>query len=227
MSILPNPEEYTQMPEDEAHLEALRNAAAKKAGKKRKEPVMLAKEGPLAAVRESDAWRTPRLVFDHYDAIYGFELDAASRGADALCQKWMGPDHPGIDMRDALAWRREEGCPINGPIWLNPPYSQAGGGLTNWMLLAADWGQFVPVVALVPATPSTSWFEEAMRNAYQIDLFKSRVAFNTPAGKPSKSPRGDVCAFHFLPHTEGPARLRYVDLQLEEGLRIANEETPW
>lgn len=195
---------------------------------RKKPPKMLAKEGPLAAVRESDAWRTPRMLFDFYNSMYKFSLDAAARGADALCKDWIGPDHPNLapGACDALSWQAWVG-PFHA-VWVNPPYSQAGGGLAKWMEIAAATGVHIPCVALVPATPSTSWFEDAMHSAYRVDLFKRRVAFDTPEGKPSSSPRGDVCAFHFLPHTWGPARLQYVDLEFEQGLReTVNNEIPF
>lgn len=162
-------------------------------------------------VLETNLWRTPARLFAVLDRRWRFGLDAAARAADALCPAYLGPDHDEEDRRNALEcdirlWQED------GPVYLNPPYSP--GNLSRWIERASIVGRvLVPVVAVVPATPSTRWFAQAFETAHRIEFLTERVAFDRPDGSPSKSARGDTAVVTWVPKHEGPARVGYLDIQ--------------
>lgn len=60
----------------------------------------------------SDEWETPQALFDEYDSIFDFDLDACATPENAKCSKYYTIKDDGL----AQEWR--------GVVWCNPPYSQ-------------------------------------------------------------------------------------------------------
>jgi phage N-6-adenine-methyltransferase len=162
-----------------------------------------------------DCWSTPEWLFERLDARWGFGLDAAATFDSSMRgMPYLGPDHIGVDRRDALSrslsWAA---CSDGAPVFCNPPFSQSGGGLTRWVeAFEAQGGEEVPVVAILPDTPSCRWFRRAWESAYEVTLFDGRVAFVPPPGVKPSSPTGGVVVFAWVPHTSGPAKVRWESL---------------
>lgn len=167
-----------------------------------------------------DCWRTPQWLVDRLDARWGFGLDAAATADSAITTPsrgrlfHLGPDVAldALDLRThggvGLHWRWCEAS-VAAPVFCNPPYSQTGGGLTAWVDAFIREGQQVPVVAILPDTPSCRWWRKAFETAAEVTLFDSRVRFDPPEGVKPSSPAGGVVVFAWVPRVGGPARVRW------------------
>lgn len=86
----------------------------------------------------SGNWRTPPAVLADLSAIAGWEpwgLDLSATDRDRVCDDFVGPGHPSLVRRDALAappWLVRQWA-AGRPVWCNPPYDQwaAFAGLLN------------------------------------------------------------------------------------------------
>lgn len=137
-----------------------------------------------------DFWRTPKALFDVYDAQYGFVLDAAATQVDTLCERFIDPGEDAL----SVGWaERAQG----GAVWVNPPYGKAGGGLLAWIekcVVEARRGG--PVVALIPPSTGTRYWavvhREVEAGRARVELLVGRVAFVDPtSGEPVAGNRGE------------------------------------
>jgi len=159
-----------------------------------------------------DCWRTPRWLVDALACRWQFGLDAAASINDRVLPiPYIGPDHTDPRQRDALevSWSL---ISVGHPVFLNPPYSQASGGIFGWVNKAIMEGKKVPVVAVLPDTISCKWFKLAMETAYEVHFFSRRVGFDPPPGVPKSSPRAGTVVFCWAPRIAGPARVRWDEL---------------
>lgn len=133
-------------------------------------------------------WCTPRSLFDRYDAVHRFDLDAAATQSNALCDRYLGPpgevastlpESPECVGVDALAIRDWPGQ----RIWLNPPY---GRGLGRWYARAVAQTLIGSVVVmLVPARTDTTYWHEWVIDEHSeprpwvrcIDYIRGRIKF--------------------------------------------------
>lgn len=130
-------------------------------------------------------WRTPRELFDVFDAEYGFTLDAAADADNALCSRYYSEEC------DAFAQD-----PRGEVIWCNPPY----GDLKRWICLFERWRHNNTVIALVPSATDTEWFWNAWRSCKELKLLFGRVRFINPeTGKPDGSNTTGSAIFRFAP----------------------------
>ena len=138
-------------------------------------------------------WGTPPEMYLALDRHFGFGLDAAASSSNHLHDTWFGPDHPDPARRDGLItdWRQvcvDDGRPF--VAFLNPPYSREGyaasvkAGQPNrallieaWVERAALWGQQMTVVAVLPASVQTRWWQQFVRQADAIWFIPHRVTF--------------------------------------------------
>lgn len=106
-------------------------------------------------------WKTPRWLFDKYNEIYEFTLDAAASAENALCENYFDKE------TDALKqdWK--------GSVWCNPPY---GRDLWKWVKKAAE--SKATVVMLLPARTSTGWFHDYVLDNARIDFILGRLKFD-------------------------------------------------
>lgn len=128
------------------------------------------KLAPLHSSVRQD-WCTPLALFEKYDRIWDFDLDAAAEFHNTLCNSFLGPPGTlvgstvvggvrrscvGADALDVAEWP-------GGRVWLNPPY---GRGLDVWyakvheQVTEVDPGGAMVVVMLVPARTDTSYWHE-------------------------------------------------------------------
>ena len=133
----------------------------------------------------SDCWETPDDLFQRYDDIYHFVLDAAANQINHKCKEWLGP---GGLYEDALTvswyyWLE------SGNVWLNPPYSK---GLQKKFVEKA-YEESLPletgkVVCLLPARTDTKLYHEIIAPNASVEFLKGRVKFKgAKAGAPFPS----------------------------------------
>lgn len=111
-------------------------------------------------------WETPRDLFDRCDAIWHFDLDAASSDDNALCERHFTKEDDGLSQ----SWEGHR-------VWLNPPY---GSEIGAWMEKAAVEGAKpnTVVVALIPNRTDTRWYQQfVMPHAAEIVPLAGRVRF--------------------------------------------------
>lgn len=106
-----------------------------------------------------DCYETPDAIFNHFDNLYHFVLDAAADQTNHKCPAYFGP---GGIYEDALevVWPLDEGS-----IWCNPPYSR--GFQRNFVEKALEEANrptnFLSphrIVMLLPADTSTALFHD-------------------------------------------------------------------
>jgi phage N-6-adenine-methyltransferase len=129
--------------------------------------------GEVFRTSNNDSWTTPRDFFENLNAEFNFVMDAAALQESALCELWLGPDHPDAGLRDCLVvdWVELAG---DGWIFLNPPY---GKDMSKFMAKANfEAGRGAKVVALVPSRTDTRWWHDSC-NHHQIRFIRGRLKF--------------------------------------------------
>ena len=128
-----------------------------------------------------DDWETPDDLFDIYNTLYHFVLDAAANGVNHKCPMWYGPDSP-IQVYDAL--EADWGPHLEkGNIWLNPPYSRSlQSKFIEKVVREVHPSPHVHlthnVVALLPSRTDTRLFHEWVKPwALHIEFLKGRIKF--------------------------------------------------
>lgn len=116
-------------------------------------------------VKNRQDWRTPRWLFDHYNAIFNFTTDVAATGANSLCPNFL---------KDAFGefWGER--------VWCNPPYNDIGAWVEETLLNLGWRGRTKVVVMLLPARTSRPWFRTLMENGAHITFLEQRVKFIAP-----------------------------------------------
>lgn len=165
----------------------------------------------------NDNWQTPRPLFDHYDRLFGFTLDAAASVSNHLTDYYcVSPDdwdfiqaegtiYDGIVGYNGLAydWTGER-------VWVNPPYSDPG----PWARKAAVSDALT--VALLPVDPSTQWWQHYVLGQSTRQGKDCRWAYLDPVRAKS---------IEYLPR-----RVRFVDPETGKpaaGARFANAVVTW
>lgn len=151
-------------------------------------------------VRKTDAentrtdWRTPQWLFDHYNRIFDFQIDAAASEENKLCENYYGLDNG----RNALeiAWEPKR-------HFLNPPYgAQSGSSMLTWAqkvtqemadLHSQPGFSLIGCGLLVPMATGTQWWRHLFRHAEVVyAIGPSRVPFIHPeTGLPVAGNTGD------------------------------------
>lgn len=151
-----------------------------------------------------DNWRTPKYIFDYFDDMYHFELDAAADVTNYLCNNYYTEEDSAFnhDWYTAV-----EGSPS---VWLNPPYSNP----LPWVQKAHHEAiNGCTVVMLLKLDTSTKWFDICRKYATTIYLLGRRVRFLKPDGTPGKSPNFCSCVVVFKKYTlTDGAEIRFLDL---------------
>lgn len=168
-----------------------------------------------------DDWRTPPELYARLDREFGFRWDAACTVHNCLAPRgsYLGPW-----WGDALSspW------PTDGPIWLNPPYSN----VKPWLSRAREAGLHVPVVCLLPADTSTRWWWDFVAcSAYEVRFLRGRVRIHVADGAGIHKTKGGggstigPSAIVVYSPGGGPPRYSYIPARLPaqssllEGLR--------
>lgn len=124
-----------------------------------------------------DDWETPPKLFDLFNGIYSFTLDAAASAENRKCEAYLS--------KADNALRRDWW----GRVWLNPPYSRDVGKWINQAARQVERGNAELVACLVYARTETVWWHDVvMRKASEIVFLRGRVRFTgAPAGAPAPS----------------------------------------
>ena len=109
---------------------------------------------------KTDCWETPQWLFDKYNAIYHFDLDACATADNAKCERFFSPEQDGL----AQEW--------TGAVWCNPPYGRQIG---KWVRKAHDSNAAV-VVMLLPARTDTAWFHDFCLRGH-VTFLRGRLRF--------------------------------------------------
>lgn len=116
--------------------------------------------------KRSDSWRTPNSVFKALDAVFQFQIDAASSPANHLCPVYW------TEQDSALAkdWSQ-------GTIWCNPPYSQLPLD-DGWV---AKFKEMERGALLVPPKTDTKWWHSLFEDKqFHLLLTSGRIVFDPP-----------------------------------------------
>ena len=127
---------------------------------------------PLMSTGKDD-WETPDEIFETYNALYHFDLDAAADATNHKTPRWYGP---GGEREDALS---PDPWVADGAVWLNPPYSR---GLQAQFVRRALRESFLSIgdtlmVCLLPARTDTKLFHEIIEPHGQVRFIKGRLKF--------------------------------------------------
>jgi phage N-6-adenine-methyltransferase len=112
-------------------------------------------------------WTTPREMFAYLDKEFRFDLDLAASAKNTLCSRYFDK------AADALQqdWK--------GICWLNPPYGEKSGKLSDWVKKAhaesAKWGS--TIVMLIPARTNTRWWHQYCMDADELRFLQGRPKF--------------------------------------------------
>ena len=164
-------------------------------------------------------WQTPNPIFDALNHEFGFDLDAAAAGHNALCSRFF-------DISDD-ALTRDWNVVERSTVWCNPPYSRAVG---VWLQKGADQAKIgVTSVFMVMARVETRWWHEVvMKHACEVRLVKGRVHF-TDANEPEKCEAAPApsCLIIFRPCVSGPPRFVSWEQPDKEKARVKTERASW
>lgn len=109
-------------------------------------------------------WETPRELFERINAVWRFDLDAASSDANALCTDHFTAETDGL----AQSWEDRR-------VWVNPPY---GRDIGRWVAKAHEESRKgAIVVMLLPARTDTRWWHGHVAHADEVAFFKGRIHF--------------------------------------------------
>lgn len=119
-----------------------------------------------------DDWETPQDLFDYWNKIFSFTLDACASHSNAKCPRYWTKETNAL-VQD---WDHET-------IWCNPPYGRKIGSFVRM----ACYAKHSSVVMLLPARTDTRWFHDYIyKNPnVQICFLRGRVHFsNSPQPAP-------------------------------------------
>lgn len=149
-------------------------------------------------------WATPPHVFRYFDEKYHFQLDAAAREDNALCERFIGPETDSL----SVPWQAQT-------VWLNPPY---GRGVGRWVEKAyreAKAGKTVGV--LIFARTDTRWWHDFVMKSLVVYLIRGRLKFVAGDGSASNPATAPSCfvVFGRYPPPGGP---RFISLDFDHVL---------
>jgi len=130
---------------------------------------------------KKDEYETPQDLFDTFNEMFHFTLDAAATPKNAKCEVFYTKED------DALSqdWK--------GTVWVNPPY---GKYITpKWVKKgyheSVKHGSFVCM--LLPARTDTRWFHDIiLKHAFAILIIKGRLRF---VGEKDQAPFPSIVVF--------------------------------
>lgn len=110
-------------------------------------------------------WRTPASLFTALDREFGFTLDVASQGDNALSESFFDERSDGLGQ----SWQGHV-------VYLNPPYRY----VSAWMAKAHQESIVgATVVCLVPGRVDTQWWSaEVVPYADEIRFIRGRLRFD-------------------------------------------------
>lgn len=112
-------------------------------------------------------WTTPDSLFLPLNAEFKFTLDAAADETNARADQFFSAAEDGLRQN----WGKDT-------VWLNPPYGERAGKLSDWVRKA--WEASVAgatVVMLIPARTNTNWFHDVCLKHGEVRFVRGRPKF--------------------------------------------------
>jgi phage N-6-adenine-methyltransferase len=109
----------------------------------------------------SSEWQTPPEIFNPWNKIFHFGLDAAASHENALCEKYFTKEDDAFKQD----WNGY------GNVFLNPPYGQEDGPIAKWnekCIATASKGN--TVVELVKSDTSTKWYKRLLQLSPRVTI---------------------------------------------------------
>ena len=139
----------------------------------------------------SDEWETPQYIFDYYNKIYNFTLDACASDNNYK----VGNYRTKQDYVDGLkiGWKFER-------VWCNPPYSELKQWIAKAYLEAIHYD--ATVVMLIPArTDTIGWHNWVSKG--DVTFLKGRLKFSNSKNSAPFPSAIVVFNRHILMNTKG------------------------
>ena len=112
-------------------------------------------------------WTTPNDLFAPLHAEFRFTLDAAASPENARAVEFFTADTDGLSQD----WG-------NHIVWLNPPYGERAGKLSDWVRKSSDAARNgATVVMLIPARTNTVWFHDICLRHGEVQFIRGRPKF--------------------------------------------------
>jgi hypothetical protein len=132
-------------------------------------------------------WETPADLMATLVRDFGrFDLDPCATVVNCKASWYYGPDHPRADRRDGLArdWRfgPDNDGNADSVVYCNPPYGRDVGRWVEKCYQEVQLGNAGMVVALLPVSPDTRWWQTWVPQATEVRFLKGRVRFVGAAG---------------------------------------------
>lgn len=132
---------------------------------------------------QSDNWRTPPGLFNYFNNLYHFTLDAAASPDNALCANYF-------DLNNSALGQDWQGP--HGPyrVWCNPPYTRGAAQSFFSKAVTEVWYKKNAELAvfLLPARTDTKlWQDQIFQFATEIIFLKGRVKFLNELGQGGNS----------------------------------------
>lgn len=107
-----------------------------------------------------------------------------------MCERYLGPDHPLPEYRQALAFDSWHQFVEPGQVaYMNPPYTPTGTLNAFLERAVATAAAGVPVVGLVPASVGTRWWNRWVAGqASTIEILEGRLRFAGPHSSGGAAP---------------------------------------
>lgn len=143
---------------------------------------------------DKDSWRTPKQVFNHYNAEFKFYADVFASDQNHLCDKYLTKKDDALKINWGLYFRfvlfdkrkytlRDELDRVlvrqipQGFVWANIPYSNVEECLRK---IIAEMVRGLGVVCLLPYRGQVYWEELVVRKAARIEMIIGRLSFGHP-----------------------------------------------
>ena len=111
-------------------------------------------------------WSTPQTLFEDFDKIFKFGLDACASKENNKCLKYFTKEENSLNQ----SWNFN-----NSNVWCNPPY---GREIKSWIKKAYEESlSGITVVMLVPARTDTSWWHDYCMKGH-IKFLRRRLKFS-------------------------------------------------
>lgn len=129
-------------------------------------------------------YETPDVLFNYWNDIFEFDLDAAANETNAKCPFYITEEWDTL----TTCWGGR-----GTKVWLNPPYGRGIGKFTAKALEETECG--VTTVCLLPARTDTRWWHDTVKDhADYIQYIKGRLTFK---GMESGAPFPSAIAIYF------------------------------
>jgi phage N-6-adenine-methyltransferase len=110
-------------------------------------------------------------LFDEYNAVYKFDIDACAISDNAKCSNYFTPEQDGLSQ----SWV--------GTVWMNPPYeSGLIGKFCDKLVAEYQSGNVTGAIVLVNNATETGWFKTLISEAVAVCFPHGRVRFLDPMG---------------------------------------------